>query len=371
VTLTSPDGGEDWKAGSSHAITWSASDNVGVTAVDLAWSADGGTTWPGSIATSLANSGTFTWTVPDAPGGNLRVRATARDAAANAASDASNASFAISRWQVTASAGPGGSVSPAGVTALAEHATLTITVSTLAGFALAGVVVDGAGIGAVASHTFSDIAADHTLAASFADIAAPTAALTSPAGGETWDAGVSHDVTWTASDNAGVTSVDLEWSAHGGDGPWLPIVTGTANDGTHSWTPPAVTTDSAMVRVTARDAAALAGTATSGRFRLQDATLGTGGREPARLALARPSPNPSRLAASLAFALPAAGTVRLEVLDVSGRRVWSRAESLPAGPHAWVWDGRDAAGGETGPGLYVVRLVTPWGTRGTRLARVR
>lgn len=103
----------------------------------------------------------------------------------------------------------------------------------------------------------------------------------------------------------------------------------------------------------------------------REPTLGVGSDVAARLRLDRPRPNPARLESSLRFALPAAGTVRLEVLDVSGRRVWSRTESLPAGDHTWKWDGRGPGGGETGPGLYVARLVTPWGTRTTRLARVR
>ena len=125
------------------------------------------------------------------------------------------------------------------------------------------------------------------------------------------------------------------------------------------------------MRVTARDAAANSGAATSGLFEVHDPNLGVDGGVPARLALERPRPNPSQRDASLAFALPASGTVRLEVLDVSGRRVWSRTDSLPAGTHAWSWDGRESAGRETGPGLYLVRLVTPWGTRTARLARVR
>ena len=68
VGVTSPAGGETWKAGSTHAITWTATDNVGVTAVDLAYSTDGGASYPNIIATGLANSGTYAWTVPNAPG---------------------------------------------------------------------------------------------------------------------------------------------------------------------------------------------------------------------------------------------------------------------------------------------------------------
>jgi hypothetical protein len=203
------------------------------------------------------------------------------------------------------------------------------------------------------------------------DFTAPSVTLNSPTGGESWDVGTTHSITWIATDAVGVTAVDVEWSEHGTSGPWQPVALGTANDGTQAWMLPTVPTDSAAVRVTARDAATNSGAATSGLFELHDPNLGVGSGAPVRLALELPRPNPSRLEASLAFALPATGTVRLEILDVSGRRVWSRTDSLPAGTHVWSWGGRDSTGRETGPGLYVVRLLTPWGTRTARLARVR
>jgi len=203
-----------------------------------------------------------------------------------------------------------------------------------------------------------------------ADLTAPTVTLAAPDGGESWDVGSAHDIMWTATDAVGVTSVDVEWSSHGANGPWQAIALATANDGTHSWSIPAAPTDSAVVRVTARDAATNAAAATSGLFHVNDPNVGVGGSASARLALERPRPNPSKSETSLAFALPAAGRVRLEVVDVAGRRVWSRAEALPAGDHAWAWDGRDSSGAATRPGLYLARLVTPWGTRAVRLARV-
>ena len=45
VTVTAPDGGESWVIGSIQTITWSASDNVGVTGFDLDYSTDGGALW--------------------------------------------------------------------------------------------------------------------------------------------------------------------------------------------------------------------------------------------------------------------------------------------------------------------------------------
>ncbi len=369
VTLTSPNGGEDWKAGSTHALAWTASDAVGVTGVDLAWSSDAGATWPNAIASSLANSGSFAWLVPDVPGGSMRVRATARDAANNSGSDASNGNFAISRWQVTTSAGAGGSVSPNGVTGVAEHGNVNVSITPSAGFVVADVLVDGGSVGPVSAWSFGDVTANHALAASFADVAPPSLVLTSPVGGETWDMSTSHDVTWTSSDNTAMDSVNVDWSAQGITGPWQTVAHALANDGSHTWALPASPTDSALVRVTVFDPGGNITTRTRQElFRIVDSNLGVGVAGPSLLALSRPQPNPAHGATLLAFSLPGEGEARLEIVDVSGRRVWARREALAAGAHAWRWPGLDAAGSAAGPGLYLVRLTTPWGVRTTRLA---
>ena len=101
-----------------------------------------------------------------------------------------------------------------------------------------------------------------------------------------------------------------------------------------------------------------------------DPTAGVGGSGPAVLALARPQPNPSRGTTLLRFSLPAAGHARLEVVDISGRRMGNFEGEFPAGPQTWRWDGRGPDGGAAGAGLYFVRLVTPWGTRTERLVRL-
>ncbi|MEQ1833800.1 MAG: Ig-like domain-containing protein, partial [Candidatus Eisenbacteria bacterium] len=412
VTLTSPNGGEDWKAGSSHAITWTASDNVGVTAVDLAWSADGGTTFPNAIASNLANSGTFNWTVPDVPGNNVRVRATARDAATNSSADASNASFTISRWLVTASAGSGGSVSPNGTTSIAQGGSVTITITPAAHFLISSVVVDGVSAGTPTSVSFTNITANHTVVASFAgeqfqlttgtvgggviykspfsptgfygfgsnvqltaasapgwsftgwsgdasgsvnptsvlidtnrtatatfaDVQAPSASVTAPVGGESWEVNSTHAITWSASDNAAVDSVTVEWSAHGDAGPWQVIAHGLANSGSLDWLVPASPTDSALVRVTAYDPAGHSTPAMSAALFnvFQNVGVPSG---PAVLALARPMPNPARGHATLHFSLPAAHVEDLEPGQTRGRRVWQRTEALPAGASAFSFDG--------------------------------
>jgi hypothetical protein len=50
--------------------------------------------------------------------------------------------------------------------------------------------------------------------------------------------------------------------------------------------------------------------------------------------------------------------VRIDVVDVTGRRVWSWASSgeLPAGPHAVVWNGRDGFGNLLRSGIYIMHV---------------
>jgi beta-lactamase superfamily II metal-dependent hydrolase len=370
ANLTSPEGGEVWKVGSSHPLTWNASDNVGVASVDLAWSNDGGLSW-NPVATAIANTGTYAWSVPAAATTAGRVKVTARDAAGNVGADSSLSWFSIDWWTIAASAGAGGTITPSGTVNVAEGGDRAFSVAPGSGFEIAGLVVDGSSLGALAAYGFSAVAASHSIAASFLDVAAPAVAVTSPAGGEAWAQGSLHDITWSAADNAGVTSVSVEYSAHGPDGPWVPVASALANSGTYAWTLPSLDSDSALVRVTALDAALNAGTGTSAAlFQLGSGTLGVGSG-PAALALERPSPNPGAGAMRIGFSLPQAGSARLEIFDLSGRRVWSQEGIEAAGTHSRVWDGTTGDGVRAGGGLYFVRLVTPWGTRGERLVRIR
>jgi aminopeptidase N len=100
--------------------------------------------------------------------------------------------------------------------------------------------------------------------------------------------------------------------------------------------------------------------------------LGVGDALPIALALAPPSPDPAHERTRLAFTLPRAADVRLQVFDVRGARVWSRAErGAAAGAHAWSWEGVDDAGRPVPPGVYQVRLETPEGARTRRLVWLR
>lgn len=59
--LTSPNGGEIWRSGDIHTITWNAS--TVASNVMLEYSRDNGVSW-GLITNSTANTGTYNWTIP-------------------------------------------------------------------------------------------------------------------------------------------------------------------------------------------------------------------------------------------------------------------------------------------------------------------
>jgi YVTN family beta-propeller protein len=77
------------------------------------------------------------------------------------------ASFAINTYTISASAGPGGSISPASAV-VAYGGSQSFTVTPDLGYHLANLTVDGASQGALDSYTFSNVSANHTIAASFA-----------------------------------------------------------------------------------------------------------------------------------------------------------------------------------------------------------
>jgi sugar lactone lactonase YvrE/lysophospholipase L1-like esterase len=90
LTLTSPNGGEDWLVGSQHSITWTAA-NVAQVAIE--YSIDDGGAWLPVTSPLSAAAGTYTWTVPNSPTNQGRVRVTAVEN--GAVSDASDGPFTI------------------------------------------------------------------------------------------------------------------------------------------------------------------------------------------------------------------------------------------------------------------------------------
>jgi len=108
VTVTSPNGGENWMVGSGQSITWTSDC---ITLVDIEYSTDGGSSWITEAVDVSAAGGTYSWTIPDAPSTNCLVRIC--DASDGSPCDQSNAVFTISTdvvEAVTVTAPNGGEV---------------------------------------------------------------------------------------------------------------------------------------------------------------------------------------------------------------------------------------------------------------------
>ncbi|MFA5853449.1 MAG: PQQ-dependent sugar dehydrogenase [Patescibacteria group bacterium] len=83
---------------------------------------------------------------------------------------------------ISASAGANGSISPSGSIVLTEGANQTFTITANSGYQIAGVLVDGISQGAIASYTFTNVTASHTISATFSLIPPTTFTITASAG---------------------------------------------------------------------------------------------------------------------------------------------------------------------------------------------
>ena len=74
----------------------------------------------------------------------------------------------LTTWTITASAEPHGSISPSGAVSVPQGGSRLFTITPEAGYIVDDVLVDGSSVGAVTSYEFTNVTADHTIAASFA-----------------------------------------------------------------------------------------------------------------------------------------------------------------------------------------------------------
>ncbi len=95
LLLLYPNGGESFTVDAVVDIRWSAIDISGTLRID--WSRDDGDTWD-SVATVLASSGSYSWTIPDSSTKLARVRVSVPTLGL---SDASDSTFEVTRKAVS------------------------------------------------------------------------------------------------------------------------------------------------------------------------------------------------------------------------------------------------------------------------------
>jgi hypothetical protein len=186
--------------------------------------------------------------------------------------------------------------------------------------------------------------------------AAPNVALTRPNGGESFMSGASEHIEWNASDDVGVTSVDILVSRDGVNGTYETIATGLSNTGSYDWTVPGTGSANAFIKVVAHDAE------DNDAFDVSDLAFeivtptGVNGSVPSAYGLGMLSENPFSQSGTFGVSLKHATHVSVIVYDVAGRRVAQLLdESMPAGRHTVRWNG-ETLQGRAASGVYFVRM---------------
>src|SRR5947209_377112 len=268
LTITAPNGGEAWTAGSSQNITWTKTGSI--TNVKLEYSTDGGTTYPNLITSSTpAAAGSYAWTVPDLASTNVKVRVT--NTADTTVSDDSNAAFTIKGGlTVTSPVGTDvwnvGAVKTISWTSTGAGAIPTVNLEYSQNGLFTDTVVIATGVasgptGGSYSWTVADAIAStvkvrvkHPTDATVSAVSAAftikgSLALTAPVGGEVWAVGATQNITWTTAGT--LADVKLEYSTDGGvTYPNVITASTPAANLSYAWTVPDAISTTVKVRIT-------------------------------------------------------------------------------------------------------------------------
>ncbi len=247
LALTSPNGGEQYQAGSTQNITWTSGN---ITNVKLEYSSDAGTGWSTIISSTIAAAGTYSWAIPAGlASSQMLVRIS--DATNSAIKDSSNSTFTVSNLVLTSLTGgqqlQAGKVQNINWTANNGISNISIEYSTNSGTSWNTVVASvPASAGTYAWTVPSNISgttnrikitnlANAAITSQGGDFTVSILTLSSPLGGEVIQGGTSRNITWTSS---AVTNLKIEYSSDNGTN-WNTIVTSTpAAAGSYSWNIP-------------------------------------------------------------------------------------------------------------------------------------
>ncbi|MBD3178376.1 MAG: T9SS type A sorting domain-containing protein [Candidatus Latescibacteria bacterium] len=190
------------------------------------------------------------------------------------------------------------------------------------------------------------------------DLQQPDVQVMGPNGSEEFYYSQQEDITWDASDNVGVSSVDILLSCDGGSTFADTIAAGESNDGSFTWTVPDSSSTECVIRVIARDAAGLARYDDSDQsFTINSYTDSEGIPTVRRFALSQNFPNPFNPVTSIEFAVPKQARVAISVYDITGRLVIKLVDrDFIPGSYQVGWNGRNGSGAEVASGIYFYRM---------------
>ncbi len=290
VTVLAPNGGETYVPGAHARLRTSAGDDRGVVSMDAAMSSDGGASYPYVFADHAAYQDSLPWVVPGVEGTQNKFRVTVRDAAGHTATDFSDGLFTIHTPPDTL---------PPSVTLLVPNGGESYVVD--AHLRLRTVASDDRGVVSMDAAMSSDggatypyVFADHsayqdslpwivpnvpgtqnkfkvtvrdaagnaatdvskgvfTIHTLFQDTIPPQVTILSPNGGESYPVSGTGNMQSLASDNIGLTTMDLALSTNSGASYDYPLLLHMPYQASVNWPVPPVATTHARLRVTVYD----------------------------------------------------------------------------------------------------------------------
>ncbi|MFH1062049.1 MAG: hypothetical protein V1747_04095 [Candidatus Omnitrophota bacterium] len=265
LTLISPNGGQIWYVGTSQNITWTM--NGSIPAVKLEYSINSGSSYDNVIIASTAAAvGTYAWSIPDAIGGNLRVKVI--DTANATVYDESNADFTVKgvlalnvpnggeEWIVGASQNitwtPTGTITNVQLEYSTDGGNTypNLIIASTGGMSgtYAWTVADAIGSNLkVRVSNVSDASVSDTSNAVFK--IKGSLLVTSPNGGESWGVASSQNITWNRTGN--ISTISIKYSIDGGATYPNTIIASTdAGAGSYGWTIPDDISSQAKVLIT-------------------------------------------------------------------------------------------------------------------------
>ena len=136
------------------------------------------------VTTDLTSSIEVVSSVNTSVSGTYKVKYTVADAAGNVATATRTVNVSLNAtYTITATAGAHGAISPIGATSITTGHDSTFTITPDAGYQTATLTIDGVGRAVASSYTFTNVVADHTIAATFsaaADTTKPTITIIGP-----------------------------------------------------------------------------------------------------------------------------------------------------------------------------------------------
>jgi hypothetical protein len=208
------------------------------------------------------------------------------------------------------------------------------------------------------------------------DAIPPTVAVISPNGGERLTAGSNSDITWTAADNVGVTSISIYLSLDGGATYPETLATGEPNDGVFTWMVDDLDSKTARIKVVALDAASNSGNDVSDAdFTLWGTTSGVGpdpADVPAEAVLSVQNGNPLTSGSHIVYGVPSATWARVALYDVAGRLLAQPIDgNVSAGYRTIAWSSFERRAPGLSPGIYFIRLDTAAGVKVAKVVLAR